>query len=111
MSLNALARFETGKVDPRVSTVTAIERALVKAGVEFLGRRAGGRGGAAAQPPGVTSRVAPVPPPRKHRPASRRRGLTLSCGPRSGGGRSGSYHRLFAAELGAGQRVPRSAQE
>ena len=36
ISLNALARLETAKVDPRMSTVKAIEKALAKAGVEFL---------------------------------------------------------------------------
>jgi predicted transcriptional regulator len=36
VSLNALTRLEQGKVDSRASTVAAIEKALVKAGVEFL---------------------------------------------------------------------------
>lgn len=36
VSLNALARLEKGIVDSRVSTVAAIQKALVKAGVEFL---------------------------------------------------------------------------
>jgi predicted transcriptional regulator len=36
VSLNALARLEKGGVDSRVSTVLAIQRALAKAGVEFL---------------------------------------------------------------------------
>jgi predicted transcriptional regulator len=36
VSLNALTRLEKGKVDSRVSTLTAIERALTKAGIEFL---------------------------------------------------------------------------
>jgi transcriptional regulator with XRE-family HTH domain len=35
-SLNALARLETAKVDPRLSTVKAIEKARANAGVEFL---------------------------------------------------------------------------
>lgn len=36
VSLNALVRLESGKVDSRVSTLQAIEVALRKAGVEFL---------------------------------------------------------------------------
>ncbi len=36
ISVNALARLEAGKVDPRLSTLTAVEKALSKAGVEFL---------------------------------------------------------------------------
>eukprot|EP01037_Dinobryon_pediforme_P031638 gene31638-36231_t len=36
VSLNAVVRIETGKVDPRLSTLTAIEAALTKGGVEFI---------------------------------------------------------------------------
>jgi predicted transcriptional regulator len=36
VSLNALARLEKGGVDSRLSTVLAIQKALGKAGVEFL---------------------------------------------------------------------------
>jgi predicted transcriptional regulator len=36
VSLNALARLETGNVDSRVSTLMAIQKALTKAGIEFL---------------------------------------------------------------------------
>jgi predicted transcriptional regulator len=36
VSLNAVARLEKGMVDSRVSTVLAIQKALVKAGIEFL---------------------------------------------------------------------------
>lgn len=36
VSLNAVTRLERSEVDPRLSTVTALERALRKAGVEFL---------------------------------------------------------------------------
>jgi predicted transcriptional regulator len=36
VSLNALVRLESGKVDPRVSTLEAIEKTLVKAGIEFI---------------------------------------------------------------------------
>jgi predicted transcriptional regulator len=42
ISLNALTRLERGRVDSRVSTLDAVERALRKAGVEFL--PAGDRG-------------------------------------------------------------------
>jgi predicted transcriptional regulator len=36
VSLNAVTRLEKGKVDSRSSTVGAIEKALTKAGIEFL---------------------------------------------------------------------------
>jgi predicted transcriptional regulator len=36
VSLNAVTRLEKGKVDSRVSTINAIEKTLIKAGVEFL---------------------------------------------------------------------------
>jgi predicted transcriptional regulator len=36
VSLNALSRLEKGGVDSRLSTVLAIQKALVKAGIEFL---------------------------------------------------------------------------
>ncbi|WP_316193262.1 MULTISPECIES: multiprotein-bridging factor 1 family protein [unclassified Bradyrhizobium] len=36
VSLNAVARLEGGVVDSRISTVQAVQDALVKAGVEFL---------------------------------------------------------------------------
>jgi transcriptional regulator with XRE-family HTH domain len=36
VSLNALARLERGKVDPRASTLSSVEKALMRAGVEFL---------------------------------------------------------------------------
>jgi predicted transcriptional regulator len=36
VSLNALARLEKGSVDSRVSTVNAVQKALMKAGIEFL---------------------------------------------------------------------------
>lgn len=36
VSLNAVARLESGIVDSRISTVQAVQKALVKAGVEFL---------------------------------------------------------------------------
>jgi predicted transcriptional regulator len=42
VSLNAVTRLEKGKVDSRVSTINAIEKALIKGGVEFL--QAGERG-------------------------------------------------------------------
>lgn len=42
ISLNALARLEGGKVDARTSTVSAVEKTLNRAGVEFLA--AGERG-------------------------------------------------------------------
>jgi DNA-binding XRE family transcriptional regulator len=36
VSLNAVARLENGVVDSRISTVQAVQKALVKAGIEFL---------------------------------------------------------------------------
>jgi predicted transcriptional regulator len=42
-SANAVARLERGQVDSRSSTVLAVEKALMKAGIEFL-PAAGGRG-------------------------------------------------------------------
>jgi transcriptional regulator with XRE-family HTH domain len=36
VSLNALARLERGLVDPRTSTLSAVETALVGAGIEFI---------------------------------------------------------------------------
>lgn len=36
VSINALTRLERGEVDPRMSTVEAVETALTKAGIEFI---------------------------------------------------------------------------
>ncbi|MFT3810072.1 MAG: helix-turn-helix domain-containing protein [Micropepsaceae bacterium] len=36
VSVNAVTRLERGDVDPRVSTVVALQKALSKAGIEFL---------------------------------------------------------------------------
>ena len=36
VSLNAVARLEGAIVDSRISTVQAVQKALVKAGIEFL---------------------------------------------------------------------------
>jgi predicted transcriptional regulator len=36
VSLNAVARLENGLVDSRISTVQSVQKALVKAGIEFL---------------------------------------------------------------------------
>ena len=44
VSLNALARLEKGIVDSRVSTVLAIQKALAKAGIEFLSADQKGEG-------------------------------------------------------------------
>jgi transcriptional regulator with XRE-family HTH domain len=44
VSFNAVTRLERGEVDPRVSTITAVEAALVKAGVEFLSAGEKGEG-------------------------------------------------------------------
>jgi len=44
VSLNAVARLERGEVDPRLSTLTALQKALAKAGVEFLSEHGLGEG-------------------------------------------------------------------
>jgi len=36
ISLNAVTRMERGAVDPRTSTTSAVEKALIKGGVEFI---------------------------------------------------------------------------
>jgi transcriptional regulator with XRE-family HTH domain len=36
ISLNAVTRLERSEVDPRVSTIEAVQGALTKAGVEFI---------------------------------------------------------------------------
>lgn len=36
LSLNAVARLENGRADTRVSTLTAVQETLVRAGIEFL---------------------------------------------------------------------------
>ena len=36
MSLNAVTRLERGEVDPRFSTVMAVQKAITKAGIEFI---------------------------------------------------------------------------
>ena len=35
VSVNALARLERGEVDPRLSTLAAVQKALTEAGIEF----------------------------------------------------------------------------
>jgi transcriptional regulator with XRE-family HTH domain len=52
ISLNALARLETGKADSRASTIQAIERALTKAGIEFLAKGDRGEGVRLRRPSG-----------------------------------------------------------
>jgi len=42
VSVQAVANIERGDVDPRVSTIQAVERAFTQAGIEFLS--GGGRG-------------------------------------------------------------------
>jgi predicted transcriptional regulator len=36
VSVNALARLERGEVDPGMSTLVAVQKALTDAGIEFL---------------------------------------------------------------------------
>jgi predicted transcriptional regulator len=44
VSTNALIRLERGVVDSRLSTLTALQRALVKAGIEFIPEDVKGEG-------------------------------------------------------------------
>lgn len=50
VSLNALARLERGTVDPRASTLSAVEKALMRAGVEFIPETDRGEGVRLAAP-------------------------------------------------------------
>jgi predicted transcriptional regulator len=50
VSENALMRLERGTVDSRLSTLQAVERALVKAGIEFLSSDTKGEGVRLAKP-------------------------------------------------------------
>lgn len=54
VSLNALARLEKGVVDSRLSTVQAIQKALTKAGVDFLPADQKGEGVRLRRPRGKT---------------------------------------------------------
>lgn len=44
VSLNAITRLERGVVDPRMSTLDAVQKALTKAGVEFISAADKGEG-------------------------------------------------------------------
>jgi predicted transcriptional regulator len=50
ISVNAIRRLETGHVDPRLSTVTAVQKAFVKAGVVLLSNGEMGEGVRFAKP-------------------------------------------------------------
>lgn len=50
VSFGALTRLERGEVDPRLSTITAVQTALVKAGIEFLPQGEKGEGVRFAKP-------------------------------------------------------------
>jgi predicted transcriptional regulator len=50
ISVNAIRRLETGHVDPRLSTVTAVQKAIVKAGVVLLSNGEMGEGVRFAKP-------------------------------------------------------------
>jgi predicted transcriptional regulator len=52
VSVNALARLERGEVDPRMSTIAAVHKALTDAGVEFLSADVKGEGVRLADPKG-----------------------------------------------------------
>ena len=70
VSLNALARLERGTVDPRASTLSAVEKALMRAGVEFIPEGDRGEGVRLAAPEPLR-RTAPKATSRK-RAISRR---------------------------------------
>lgn len=50
ISLNSLKRFESSQGDPRLSTLQSIQRALEKAGVEFIPADNKGEGVRMAKP-------------------------------------------------------------
>jgi predicted transcriptional regulator len=50
VSVDAFARLERGEVDPRVSTLMAVHKALTEAGVEFLAANMKGEGVRLASP-------------------------------------------------------------
>jgi predicted transcriptional regulator len=50
VSVNALARLERGEVDPRMSTLMAVHKALRDAGIEFLSADGKGEGVRLASP-------------------------------------------------------------
>jgi predicted transcriptional regulator len=50
ISVNAVARLEKGEVDPRLSTITAVQKAIAKAGVVLLPNGEMGEGARFAKP-------------------------------------------------------------
>lgn len=50
VSANAVMRLERGKVDTRMSTLTAVHRALVRGGIEFIPADQKGEGVRLARP-------------------------------------------------------------
>jgi predicted transcriptional regulator len=44
VSFNAVTRLERGEVDPRLSTITAVDKALTDAGVKFVSAGEKGEG-------------------------------------------------------------------
>jgi predicted transcriptional regulator len=50
VSVNAVMRLERGKVDTRMSTLTAVERALIRGGIEFIVADQKGEGVRLARP-------------------------------------------------------------
>jgi transcriptional regulator with XRE-family HTH domain len=68
VSLNALARLERGTVDPRASTLLAVEKALMRAGIEFIPETDRGEGVRLAAPEPASHSATKV--------ASRKRPLT-----------------------------------
>jgi predicted transcriptional regulator len=50
VSVNAVARLERGEVDPRMSTLMAVHKTLIDAGIEFLPADVKGEGVRLARP-------------------------------------------------------------
>ena len=72
VSLNALARLERGTVDPRASTLSAVEKALMRAGIESIPEADRGEGVRLAAPKSSRGTV-PKAPSRKRANSRRTR--------------------------------------
>lgn len=65
VSVNALARLERSAVDPRLSTLTAVEAALIRAGIEFIAAGEKGEGVRLALPDNAAGRRGRAKPGRR----------------------------------------------
>jgi transcriptional regulator with XRE-family HTH domain len=71
VSLNAVTRLERSAVDPRVSTITAVQTALSRAGIEFLSEEANRGEGVRLAKPVHSSAASRTPRKRKSLKARR----------------------------------------